>query len=77
MMSPTEYKLLYFFATNPNKVLSRNQLLDNVWGDNVYIEDRTVDVHIRRLRKILEAQGCADLVQTVRGFGYKLVSKNS
>lgn len=77
MMSPTEYKLLYFFATNPNKVLSRNQLLDNVWGDNVYVEDRTVDVHIRRLRKILEAQGCADLVQTVRGFGYKLVSKNS
>jgi len=77
MMSPTEYKLLYFFATNPNKVLSRNRLLDNVWGDNVYIEDRTVDVHIRRLRKILEAQGCADLVQTVRGFGYKLVSENS
>ncbi|PCI69511.1 MAG: phosphate regulon transcriptional regulatory protein PhoB [Piscirickettsiaceae bacterium] len=73
MMSPTEYKLLYFFASNPNKVYSRNQLLDNVWGDNVYVEDRTVDVHIRRLRKILDAQGCADLVQTVRGFGYKLV----
>jgi len=73
MMSPTEYKLLHFFATHPNKVYSRNQLLDNVWGDNVYVEDRTVDVHIRRLRKILDAQGCADLVQTVRGFGYKLV----
>jgi len=73
MMSPTEYKLLYFFASNPNKVFSRNQLLDNVWGDNVYVEDRTVDVHIRRLRRILDAQGCADLVQTVRGFGYKLV----
>lgn len=76
MMSPTEYKLLYFFASNPNKVFSRNQLLDNVWGDNVYVEDRTVDVHIRRLRRILEAQNCADLVQTVRGFGYKLVSSN-
>lgn len=74
MMSPTEYKLLSFFATNPNKVFSRNQLLDNVWGDNVYVEDRTVDVHIRRLRRILDAQGCADLVQTVRGFGYKLVN---
>jgi len=76
MMSPTEYKLLHFFASHPNKVYSRNQLLDNVWGDNVYVEDRTVDVHIRRLRKILDAQGCADLVQTVRGFGYKLVSNN-
>ncbi|MEH6503010.1 MAG: phosphate regulon transcriptional regulator PhoB [Cycloclasticus sp.] len=74
MMSPTEYKLLYFLATHPNKVYSRNQLLDNVWGNNVYVEDRTVDVHIRRLRKILEAQGCADLVQTVRGFGYKLTA---
>ena len=74
MMSPTEYKLLYFLASHPDKVFSRNQLLDNVWGDNVYVEDRTVDVHIRRLRKILEAQGCADLVQTVRGFGYKLTA---
>ena len=72
MMSPTEYKLIKFLASNPNKVYSRNQLLDNVWGDNVYVEDRTVDVHIRRLRKILDAQDCADLVQTVRGFGYKL-----
>lgn len=77
MMSPTEYKLLFFFASNPNKVFSRNQLLDNVWGDNVYVEDRTVDVHIRRLRRILGAQGSADLVQTVRGFGYKLVSVGS
>jgi two-component system phosphate regulon response regulator PhoB len=74
MMSPTEYKLLYFLASHPNKVYSRNQLLDNVWGNNVYVEDRTVDVHIRRLRKILEAQDCADLVQTVRGFGYKLTA---
>ncbi|MDX2426375.1 MAG: phosphate regulon transcriptional regulator PhoB [Cycloclasticus sp.] len=74
MMSPTEYKLLYFLAAHPNKVYSRNQLLDNVWGNNVYVEDRTVDVHIRRLRKILEAQGCAELVQTVRGFGYKLTA---
>jgi len=77
MMSPTEYKLLYFFAVNPNKVYSRNQLLDNVWGDNVYVEDRTVDVHIRRLRKILDAQDCSDLVQTVRGFGYKLVANKA
>lgn len=73
MMTPTEYKLIHFLATHPNKVHSRNHLLDHVWGDNVYVEDRTVDVHIRRLRKILDAQGCADLVQTVRGFGYKLV----
>ena len=77
MMSPTEYKLLYFLASKPNKVYSRNQLLDNVWGSNVHVEDRTVDVHIRRLRKILDAQDCADLVQTVRGFGYKLVSTDA
>lgn len=77
MMSPTEYKLLYFFASHPNKVFSRNQLLDNVWGDNVYVEDRTVDVHIRRLRRILDAQNCANLVQTVRGFGYKLVGSST
>lgn len=77
MMSPTEYKLLHFLASNPNKVYSRNQLLDNVWGDNVYVEDRTVDVHIRRLRKILDVKGCVDLVQTVRGFGYKLVSTDA
>lgn len=73
LLSPTEFKLLLFFASNPNKVFSRSQLLDNVWGDNVYIEDRTVDVHIRRLRKILDMHGCSELVQTVRGFGYKLM----
>jgi two-component system phosphate regulon response regulator PhoB len=75
MMSPTEYKLLYFFASNPNKVFSRNQLLDNVWGDNVYVEDRTVDVHIRRLRKALEGAGHDKLVQTVRGAGYRFSTK--
>lgn len=72
LMSPTEYKLLSFFVANPNKVHSRDQLLDQVWGDQVYVEDRTVDVHIRRLRKILETQQCAHYVKTVRGFGYKL-----
>jgi len=75
LMSPTEYKLLFFLSSHPDKVYSRNQLLDQVWGDNVYVEDRTVDVHIRRLRKILDSQSCATMVQTVRGFGYKLSSK--
>ena len=57
--------------THPDKVYSRSQLLDQVWGHSVYIEERTIDVHIRRLRKILAEHGCEDLVQTVRGFGYR------
>jgi two-component system phosphate regulon response regulator PhoB len=57
--------------THPDKVFNRTQLLDQVWGRSVYIEERTVDVHIRRLRKILETYGREDLVQTVRGFGYR------
>ena len=70
-VSPTEFRLMQFFMTHPNKVFSRTQLLDQVWGRNVYIEERTVDVHIRRLRKILGDYGKEDLVQTVRGFGYR------
>ena len=72
MLGPTEYRLLEFLASNPERVHTRSQLLDRVWGSNVYVEERTVDVHIRRLRKALEATGAADLIQTVRGVGYRL-----
>jgi two-component system phosphate regulon response regulator PhoB len=71
-MGPTEFRLLHFFMTHPERVYSRSQLLDNVWGNNVYIEDRTVDVHIRRLRKVLAVHGYDTLIQTVRGAGYRL-----
>lgn len=70
-VSPTEFRLMHFFMTHPDKVYSRTQLLDQVWGRSVYIEERTVDVHIRRLRKILGEYGREELVQTVRGFGYR------
>jgi two-component system phosphate regulon response regulator PhoB len=70
-LGPTEFRLLHFFMTHQNKVFSRSRLLDNVWGTNVFIEERTVDVHIRRLRKILEPHGLDRLVQTVRGAGYR------
>lgn len=70
-VSPTEFKLMHFFMTHPDKVYSRTHLLDQVWGRSVYIEERTVDVHIRRLRKILANYGREDMVQTVRGFGYR------
>lgn len=70
-VSPTEFRLMQFFMTHPDKVFNRTQLLDQVWGRSVYIEERTVDVHIRRLRKILGEHGREDLVQTVRGFGYR------
>lgn len=70
-VSPTEFRLMQFFMTHPDKVYSRTQLLDQVWGRSVYIEERTVDVHIRRLRKILSEHGREELVQTVRGFGYR------
>jgi len=70
-VSPTEFRLMHFFMSHPDKVFSRTQLLDQVWGRSVYIEERTIDVHIRRLRKILEEYGREDLVQTVRGFGYR------
>ena len=69
-LSPLEFKLLHFFMSHPGRVYSRNQLLDQVWGTNTFIEDRTVDVHIRRLRKILEPCKSDNLIQTVRGSGY-------
>lgn len=70
-VGPTEFRLLHFFMTHPERVYSRSQLLDQVWGRNVYIEERTVDVHIRRLRKALEPFKLDELVQTVRGVGYR------
>ncbi len=70
-LSPTEFRLLHFFVSHPERVFSRNQLLDGVWGNQVYIEERTVDVHIRRLRKILEPYGCDRYIHTVRGIGYR------
>jgi two-component system, OmpR family, phosphate regulon response regulator PhoB len=70
-LSPTEFRLLAFFMTHPNKVYSRSQLLDEVWGRSTFIEERTVDVHIRRLRKILAEHQRDQLIQTVRGFGYR------
>ncbi|HRQ34431.1 MAG: phosphate regulon transcriptional regulator PhoB [Chiayiivirga sp.] len=74
-MGPTEYRLLHFFLTHPERVHSRAQLLDQVWGGSVYVEERTVDVHILRLRKALEPYGCERLVQTVRGAGYRFSAK--
>jgi two-component system, OmpR family, phosphate regulon response regulator PhoB len=70
-LGPTEYRLLKFFMEHPDRVYSRSQLLDRVWGGNVYVEERTVDVHIRRLRKALEPSGWDRLIQTVRGAGYR------
>ena len=70
-LGPTEYRLLAFFMTHPERVYTRGQLLDNVWGSGVYVEERTVDVHIRRLRKSLEPCGLEDYIQTVRGAGYR------
>ena len=74
-MGPTEFRLLHFFMTHPERVYSREQLLDHVWGTNVYVEDRTVDVHIRRLRKAISPTGHDRLVQTVRGSGYRFSAK--
>jgi two-component system phosphate regulon response regulator PhoB len=70
-IGPTEYRLLHFFMTHPDRVYSRAQLLDHVWGSSVYVEERTVDVHIRRLRKTLEPFGLDTMVQTVRSSGYR------
>jgi len=75
-VGPTEYRLLAFLMTHPDRVYSRSQLLDRVWGGNVYVEERTVDVHIRRLRKALEPSGCDRLVQTVRGAGYRFSAQD-
>jgi len=70
-LGPTEYRLLAFFMSHPERAYTRPQLLDQVWGGNVYIEDRTIDVHIRRLRKLLKPFGCHTFIQTVRGTGYR------
>jgi two-component system phosphate regulon response regulator PhoB len=74
-LGPTEYRLLSFFMTHAERVYSRAQLLDHVWGGNVYVEERTVDVHIRRLRKALEPFGYDRFVQTVRGAGYRFSTR--
>jgi len=74
-MSPTEFELLHFFMTHTDRVYTRSQILDQVWGDHVFIEDRTVDVHIRRLRDALSPTGHDTLVETVRGAGYRFLSK--
>ncbi len=74
-LGPTEYRLLHFFMTHTERVYSRGQLLDRVWGSNVYVEERTVDVHIRRLRKALSPSGHDRYVQTVRGTGYRFSTR--
>jgi two-component system, OmpR family, phosphate regulon response regulator PhoB len=74
-LGPTEYRLLSFFMTHPERVYSRAQLLDRVWGGNVYVEERTVDVHIRRLRKALETFNYDRFIQTVRGSGYRFSTR--
>jgi two-component system phosphate regulon response regulator PhoB len=71
-LGPTEFRLLHFLMTHPERVHSRAQLLDSVWGDHVFVEERTVDVHIRRLRGALEPHGLDGVIQTVRGSGYRL-----
>ncbi|MFT6099730.1 MAG: two-component system phosphate regulon response regulator PhoB [Arenicella sp.] len=75
--SPTEFRLLHFLLSHPDRVFARDQLLDNVWGDQVYVEDRTVDVHIRRLRKVLEPYQCDTYIDTVRGVGYRFSLQDS
>ena len=74
-LGPTEYRLLHFFISHPERVYTREQVLDRVWGQNVYVEERTVDVHIRRLRKALQPYGYDSMVQTVRGTGYRFSDK--
>lgn len=75
VMGPTEFRLLHFFMTHQDRVYSREQLLDHVWGTNVFVEDRTVDVHIRRLRKAISLHNHDRLVQTVRGVGYRFSAR--
>jgi len=76
-LGPTEYRLLEFFMANPGRAYSRAQILDHVWGTNVYLEERTVDVHIRRLRKAIHATGQSAYVQTVRGHGYRFFPEST
>ncbi|MCJ7838373.1 MAG: phosphate regulon transcriptional regulator PhoB [Burkholderiales bacterium] len=73
-LGPTEFRLLHFFLTHAERVHTRTQLLDQVWGDHVFVEERTVDVHIRRLRQALEASGHDTLIETVRGTGYRFTA---
>ncbi|MHB8347701.1 MAG: phosphate regulon transcriptional regulator PhoB [Acidiferrobacterales bacterium] len=75
-LGPMEFRLLHFFMTHPERVHSRERILDSVWGGNVYVEERTVDVHIRRLRKVLEPSGHDSLIQTVRGAGYRMSAED-
>ncbi|HCU54716.1 MAG TPA: DNA-binding response regulator, partial [Gammaproteobacteria bacterium] len=75
-LGPMEFRLLHFFMTHPERVHSRTSILDTVWGTNVYVEERTVDVHIRRLRKALSVSGHERLIQTVRGAGYRLSAQD-
>ena len=74
-IGPTEFKLLHFFMTHPERVHSRAQLLDRVWGDHVFIEERTVDVHVKRLREALSAVQRSQMIETVRGAGYRLTQQ--
>jgi two-component system phosphate regulon response regulator PhoB len=74
-IGPTEFRLLHFFMTHPERVHSRAQLLDRVWGDHVFIEERTVDVHVKRLREALEPVSCARMIETVRGAGYRFTQQ--
>lgn len=74
-LGPTEFRLLHFFMTHPERVHSRAQLLDRVWGDHVFIEERTVDVHVKRLREALSTVQCAQMIETVRGAGYRLTQQ--
>jgi two-component system phosphate regulon response regulator PhoB len=74
-LGPTEFRLLHYLMSNPERVHSRAQVLDRVWGDRVFVEDRTVDVHIRRLRQVLATSGHEELIQTVRGVGYRFSAK--
>ncbi|MFO1340136.1 MAG: phosphate regulon transcriptional regulator PhoB [Burkholderiaceae bacterium] len=74
-LGPTEFRLLHFFMTHPERVHSRAQLLDRVWGDHVFIEERTVDVHVKRLREALLPARCASMIETVRGAGYRLTQQ--
>lgn len=74
-IGPTEFRLLHFFMTHPERVHSRSQLLDRVWGDHVFIEERTVDVHVKRLREALSPIACSQMIETVRGAGYRLTQQ--
>ncbi|MFY9514173.1 MAG: phosphate regulon transcriptional regulator PhoB [Rubrivivax sp.] len=76
-VGPTEFRLLHFLMTHPERVHSRAQLLDRVWGDHVFIEERTVDVHVKRLREALAPVQCSGLIETVRGAGYRLTQQHS